>query len=219
MNDVLYVSQILIFSINILLSGDVEANPGPGPPSMNIYNKLSVCHWNAGSLPVQNFVKIDLIKAFNSVHNFDIIFITETFLNSSHLSDNSELLIENYTLIRSDHPSDVRRGGVCVYYKSCLPVRTLQVVNLKECLALEVQNENKLSIFCALYRSPSQSSDDFEKFISDLELDLNDMYNLNPFVISIFGDFNARSSNWWDGDITSNEGIQIDSLASLYGFH
>ena len=219
MNDVLYLSQILIFSINILLSGDVEANPGPGPPSMNIYSNLSVCHWNAGSLPVHNFVKIDLIKAFNSVHNFDIIFITETFLNSSHLSDNNELLIENYTLIRADHPSDVRRGGVCVYYKSCLPVRTLQVVNLKECLALAVQNENKLSIFCALYRLPSQLSDDFEKFVSDLELDLNDMFNLNPFVISIFGDFNAKSSNWWDGDNTSKEGIQIDSLASLYGFH
>ena len=33
----------------------------------------------------------------------------------------------------------------------------------------------------------------------------------------ILGDVNARSKSWWNEDITSNEGLQIDSLTITYG--
>ena len=38
----------------------------------------------------------------------------------------------------------------------------------------------------------------------------------SSFVV-IIGDFNAKSKSWWKKDITSNEGSQIDSIASTYG--
>ena len=50
--------------------------------------------------------------------NFDIICLSETFLNSSLDSEDDRLKLEGYKLIRSDHPSDSKKGGVCVYYRS-----------------------------------------------------------------------------------------------------
>ena len=38
----------------------------------------------------------------------------------------------------------------------------------------------------------------------------------SSFVV-ILGDSNAKSKSWWNKDITSNEGSQIDSLATTYG--
>ena len=43
--------------------------------------------------------------------------------DSSTLSYNSNLKISGYTLVRSDDPSNKKRGGVCIYYKSLLPLR------------------------------------------------------------------------------------------------
>ena len=34
----------------------------------------------------------------------------------------------------------------------------------------------------------------------------------------IVGDFNARSTIWWSGDITTNEGINIEALNSYHGY-
>ena len=45
------------------------------------------------------------------------------------------------------------------------------------------------------------------------------MVNLDPFLVTKIGDFNAKSSYWWSGDKTSQEGLQIDSLTSFYGLH
>ena len=46
------------------------------------------------------------------------------------------------------------------------------------------------------------------------------MYQIQQFRLSfevIFSDFNTKSKSWWNEDITSNEGSQIDSLATNYG--
>ena len=46
------------------------------------------------------------------------------------------------------------------------------------------------------------------------------LYQIQQFrssFVVILGDFNAKSKSWWNKDITSNEGSQIDSLATTYG--
>ena len=48
---------------------------------------------------------------------------------------------------------------------------------------------------------------------------IQNFYSKQPFLITILGDFNANSSNWYDGDKTSPEGLQIDSLTSFYGLN
>ena len=39
----------------------------------------------------------------------------ETYLDST-TSDNL-LEIDGYNLVRADHPDNIKRGGVCIYYK------------------------------------------------------------------------------------------------------
>ena len=54
---------------------------------------------------------------------------------------------------------------------------------------------DKLCNFIALYRSPSQSQDQFESFKENLELNLESTVQSNPFLVVVFGDFKAKSSN------------------------
>ena len=61
--------------------------------------------------------------------------------------------------------------------------------------------------------------EEFELFLENFELNLQQMNHLNPFLVTILRDFNAKSSNWWHGDITSHEGLHIDSLTSFYGLY
>ena len=47
--------------------------------------------------------------------------------------------------------------------------------------------------FLALYRSPSQSQENFETFIDNFELNLETMSRKNTFLLLAIGDFNAKS--------------------------
>ena len=46
--------------------------------------------------------------------NVDLISLSETFSNSSYKSDDPDLIINGYNLIRADHPSGHKRGGVAI---------------------------------------------------------------------------------------------------------
>ena len=45
----------------------------------------------------------------------------------------------------------------------------------------------------SLYRSPSQSQDAFATFLNNFELNLEYIYNKNPDLIIIVGDFTVKS--------------------------
>ena len=84
---------------SILLSGDIETNPGPKPIAGQSF---SICHWNLNSISAHNFTKISLLTAYVLVHNFDIICLSETYLNSETSTDdkNLEILVSiRYALI------------------------------------------------------------------------------------------------------------------------
>ena len=74
-------------------------------------------------------------------------------------------MMEGYNLIQSDHPSNTERVGVCIYYKESLAVHIVKVTYLTECLICEVTVQN----VAVVYRSPSQSTSEFEYFLSGLE--------------------------------------------------
>ena len=61
---------------------------------------------------------MSLLQAYNAVHKYDIICLSETYLNCSIRYDDDNLEIPGYNLIRADHPSEDKRGGVCIYYKN-----------------------------------------------------------------------------------------------------
>ena len=68
----------------------------------------------------------------------DIICLSETYLDSTIQSDNDNSEIRGYNLVRSDHPSNNKRGGVCTYYKASLPLRIIDICFLQECIIFEV---------------------------------------------------------------------------------
>ena len=41
----------------------------------------------------------------------------------------------------------------------------------------------------------------------------------NPFLLTVIGDFNAKSPNWYNKDKTSFEGNTIENVTSRLGLH
>ena len=202
----------------ISLSGDVEINLGPNLNALNRY--FSVCHWNLNSISAHMFTKVSLLSAYSSVHKFDIICLSETYLNSETPSDDENLEIAGYNLVREDHPSNSKRGGVCVYYKSSLPFRVINVKYLQESISFELRIAGKCCKFSCLYRFSSQTQDEFETFLKNFELTLDKIHENNPFMTVVLGDFDAKSNNWCKADITSLvEGSKVDAITSSYGLN
>ena len=206
---------VWLYSCLIILSGDVEVNPGP---KNSVSECLSICHWNLNSILTHDYSKLFLLKAYISVHKFDINCLSETYLDSTVPVDDDNLVVSGYNLIRSDHPCNTKRG-VCLYYKNYLPLRVLNISYLKECLNFELKIGDKSCTFIALYRSPSRSQGDFETFSGNFEMALETLAQKGSFLTTIIGDFNAKFCNWYSHDKTSFECSTIESITSQFGLH
>ena len=68
----------------------------------------------------------------------------ETYLDSNTPLDDDNLEISGYILVRSDHPSNTKGGGVCLYYKNNLALRVINIGYLNECLTLELKVGKKI---------------------------------------------------------------------------
>ena len=88
---------------------------------------------------------------------------------------------------------------------------------MQECINFEIKIKDKLCNFITLYRSPNQCQDDFESFISNIELNLDSIMTNNPFLTVILGEFNAKSSLLYNNDVATYEGSKIDGVTSQFG--
>ena len=48
---------------------------------------MKFCHWNLNGLAAHDFIKVTLVEAFITSNNFDLICLSETFLDSTIRSD------------------------------------------------------------------------------------------------------------------------------------
>ena len=74
-----------------------------------------LCHWNLNSITAYNFLKMSLLQAYNFTCKFDIICLSETYLDTSYYSDDNQLHLPGYNIIRPDNPNNIE-AGVCIYY-------------------------------------------------------------------------------------------------------
>ena len=171
--------------------GDVELNPGPKKSS-----SLSFLHRNINRIAAHDFSKLALIQSHAAAHNTDIIFLSETFLDSTTEANDPKINIPGYNLLRCNHSSNLKRGGVCMFYEEYLPTnRSDDLCILTECNVTEI-NLGKKSVFFSLsYRSPSQTTDKFEVYSENLNLTLTNVDALSPFCHVLIVDFNSRSSS------------------------
>ena len=160
-------------SFHLKLSGDVHPKPCPCHG-----NTFKFCHWNLDSIAVNDFIKIPLIEAYNSVYNYDIIALSETYLDSSIPNGSISLTGFSKDIYRSDHPNDVKGGGVCLYFKDSLAIKQrndLQI--LDECIISELTIGRKKVFFIVVYRSPTQNAESFYSSLENLELIIQNLKN------------------------------------------
>ena len=214
----IFLLTLVYIFIFLQCDGDVELNPGLKKLKTNY---LSVCHWNLNSLSAHSFTKLTQLKAYNSIYKYNFICLSETYLDSS--TPDTLIEIEGYKLIRVDHPGNIKRGGVCIYYKESLPVQVISTPYFKEALLLEMNHNNKKVMVSVIYRSPSQTNDEFDAFLSNLmhsylKLLFNDINYRKPFLSVVTGDFNSRCSSWWSDDINTTEDLKLFSSSPSNGF-
>ena len=170
----------------LILSNNIEVNPGP---KLDSSQNFTICHWNLNSIAAHNLSKINFLKAYLTIHKTDIVCLSETYLDSSFLVNDENLFIQGYNLVRCDHPTNFKCGGVCVYYKDSLLLKIIDIQYLQEYINLHLIISDEPFHFITLYRSPNQFHDEFNSFIKNLELNLDKATTYNPFLVVVLGDF------------------------------
>ena len=204
--------MIWYFGILITLSYDVHPHPGPtNDVPVNVCNTgfITFCNWNVNTLSKDDFHRVSLIEANNTIFDYDIISLCETSLNNSvSVPENA---LNGYIYHPCNHPSGEKKGGVGIFYKACLPLKIREDLSFQECIVTEMRFGRKKIFFTVLYRNPSHKADtpEFSNFISNFENLVLQIKTENPFVMLFAGDFNAHSQSWWPAGDTNNEGIQL----------
>ena len=167
---------------------------------------------NLNGLTTQESIKISLLQAYIIQNNYDIIYLSETFLNSSIQTNEDRISIDGYNLIRADHRSNSKRAGVCIYYKEHIPlIKQDNICTLDNGLVTEIRSEGKKCFLTCVYCSPSQNHDEFEDFCTKFYLLMSNINNEFPLCSIIIGDFDSRCSKWWKNYINNSTGQEIDS--------
>ena len=117
------------------------------------------------------------------------------------------------------HTKQASKNVADTTFKESLPMKVLNITNLHECLACALFLNGHRSYIVRLYRSPSQSSDEYDHFIKTFEQLIVYLNNFKPHLLLITGDFNARSSSKWSGDVDNTEGTRLESITSFHGLH
>ena len=185
-----YFEFLIIMSLLLFKSGDIEPNPGPDLQETDtssctndldeqvITNNFSIVHYNIQSL----LNKVDLIGA--ELINFDIICLTETWLDRRTTDD--ALNLEGYKLFHRDRNGDCH-GGVCVYVKNNVYSRRRIELELPdtECLWIEVTTNHRKFLLGTFYRPPNAPAATYSLIEDSIGL----VFDTNIPDILITGDF------------------------------
>ena len=208
----LHTFLLWVILLIIILSNDIEKNPGDFTNGF-----FSFCNWNLNSLAKDDFYRVQLLQAHNSIFNYDLISLCETSLNDSLIIPDP--LINDYTFITSNNPLNVRHGGVGLLYKNSLPIKVRDDLSFHESIVVELRFGNKKIFFTVLYRNPAfkVGSVEFNTFLFNFQNLRNAIKNENPYAMFITGDFNGHSQLWWPLGGTTPEGSSIEEMSSLLG--
>ena len=72
-------------------------------------------------------IRVKGLRAYLSTNKFDVICISENYLDSDTTDDDNNLKVAGCNLIRADISSNTKRGGVCIYYKYAFAFRLLNL--------------------------------------------------------------------------------------------
>lgn len=187
----------------LLISGDIELNPGP----INSSDTLSVIHVNARSL--RN--KIDLFEA--ECNDFDIVTVSETWLADRPTTDRDtdttlSIHLTNFHAPVCLHRPDDPHGGVAIYVKNSLflkPRPDLQVTGL-EAVWVETKLNHESILIGSFYR-PSGAKVEYWNLVNESIDKANNQFK--KFLV--LGDFNE---DWF-----SNPSKHLLNILHVYNLH
>ena len=107
--------------------------------------------WNVNSLAKEEFQRVRLIEAHNSIFNYDMISICETSLNDSVVLPES--LLNDYTFVPANNPANTRHGGVGLFYKNSLPVIIGNDLSFNESSSRVKIRSEKYILCCSISKS------------------------------------------------------------------
>ena len=75
-----------------------------------------------------------MLVTYNITHKYDVICISDSYLDYTVPLDDNSLPLNGYNVTRADHPNNVKRGGVCMYYKENVSLRIISTSYFDQCL-------------------------------------------------------------------------------------
>ena len=92
-------------------------------------------------------------------------------------------MLENYTFVSCNSPSNTKRG-IGLFYKNDLPVKIRTDLSFEESIVIEVVFSRKKVFFTAIYKSPSycHGTPEFELFLNNFEALYENIKKDNPFA-------------------------------------
>ena len=206
---IFFITQLL------LMCGDIELNPGPMETNAESVSSdesntsllhtltcgMKIVHLNVRSL----LPKLDSISI--ELNEFDIIALSETFLDSSIL--NGDLHIEGFQMpFRNDR--NRHGGGVAVYVKNNIHASRLPFLenDSLETIWLKIKNRNDILLFNCSYRPPNSDNAFWEKIYDGLSAARE--YSPSPLIL--VGDLN---SNYLDNNSDIRQLCTFSSLDQI----
>ena len=151
-------------------------------------SKLTLLHYNIRSLP-KHYDDFSNYISYQNI-NFDIIVLSETFLNN-HNKDNYPIPGYNGTHLVRNHK---RGGGVSIYVRNefCNNVKIITSIgnDTIEALAIQINTKHTKQNIVGIYRPPNSSRNDFICALNTLI-----QTRLNNSNVLIAGDFNIDMLN------------------------
>ena len=197
------VSSFNVPALQILRSNDVSPQPGPF-----CNDSISVYYQNVRSLKAFSTnddglreCKLSVLKDIVYGSDFDLVALTETWLNSA-VTDLE--ILPHYNIFRKDRTGRPG-GGVLLAVKDRITVKnTLSLPG--ETIAVEIiLRNNELALVAVCYRAP-----DDQKFLPHFKSVLDTACQSKYSSTLILGDFNFPSIQWIDGSGFVNSDCGFD---------
>ena len=184
----------LLFTVALLVCGDVHPCPGPGnlpSTSTRKASGLNFLYMNARSLKTVYQGRMSKLRDFEAILincNHDCVCVTETWLNST--VDDAELSVPGYTHYRKDRSNiNKTRGGglLCAIKDSVLSTRREDLEPDDEILIVEMRPNASHKIAVILcYRSPDGDTGVFVRSVNAALTNITSQFE----HIIVIGDFN-----------------------------
>ena len=156
----MYNDHIWLHFIIIKQGGNDEENLGP---CCNSCQSFSMFHWSLNSVFTHDCIELSLLPAYIAINQCNVLFPCETFLDSSILSDDANLIIFRDIIQQEQTFQPVLNVAVLVFIFEIFPCENIIDVHfLQQYMNPEMRIRDKVSNFISLYRSPNQSLENLD---------------------------------------------------------